>query len=106
MDPHERAEDRNLMCEKTISNMIETPYPLQYFETLLQSRLIDQSEGRLIVLGYITAMNRIQTFLHLVPYEIIPFQQMSLNELITYIAFVHRYGLEPFKSQRLVSSKI
>ena len=106
MDLHERDQDRNLMREKSISNMIESPYPVQYLETLLQSRLIDQSEARQIALDYITSMNRIQAFLHLAPYEIAPFQHMSLNDLITYIAFVHRYGLEPFKNRRLVSSKI
>ena len=94
------------MVQQTVDAMLQTPYPVEYLNLLLQHRIVDPRLAHRAGLLYIDRVNKFYTFVHMTHYNTRSFEDMTLEHLQQYIQFVVNLRLTIPRGQTLYASTL
>ena len=94
------------MVHQTVDAMLQTPYPVEYLNLLLQHRIVDLCLAHRAALRYIEKVNRFYTFVHMTHYNTRSFEDMPLEHLKQYIQFMVNLRLTVPRGRTLYASTL
>jgi hypothetical protein len=90
-------DDMEAEEKMTYNALMTAPSPAAYLEVLVQHKIVTEQVAYSAAMRYIELHNQLRSFNDWHSYSIKPFETMKLNDLISYIRFIHDHKLQRIK---------
>ena len=104
-DPISLTSESEAEEKMTFNALMTAPSPAYYLEVLTKHKIVTDEVAYSAAMRYIELHNQLRSFNDWYSYSIKPFEKMELNDLISYIRFIHEHKLQRIKIKTHVQTQ-